>query len=209
MNGAYIQVPARGWEAFNFDLYQCHSHGCGYAAPDVCLSAAHEWLDVVKHEFIRWCKIKPNRHHMLVRTGELAGNWRGDGVCIVMYDGSTTTLGTMLRLYLPDACVKRYDKCAAYSEYKVISEVLFIVMCEDGINSGESLCRMRQFVGRPIDLFLTIRGNSLDFVSIDILETYKYDIEDLVKVHYQLDKGCNRWDTVKEEASCNSTPLQV
>ena len=180
------------WRMFNFDAYKSHSDGYGYATPGVCLSAAFAWLDIVKHEYQRWQQLR-------VQYFKLSKKWCGSEVMIVMHDGSTTTLGTMLRLYLPAADVKRYDKCASYSEHTLVSNEYFTIMCEDGIESGQSLCRMRQFVGRPIDLLLTIHGHDLGYVSEDVTEDYEFGIGDLASVQYKLESDSNVWDTLVDE----------
>lgn len=167
-----IGCQPQGWKSFIFNRYQHHISGVGYATPEVCLSAAYAWSRVVKREYKRHRQLK-------MKHFKLPSNWQGNGVCIVMHDGSTTTLGTMLRLYLPNTEVKRYNKRCNNEKSAAPLKRHFIVMCEDGISQGRSLCKMRKFVKRPIDLLLTIGGYSIDTLRKN----------NLALIHHQLNKG--------------------
>lgn len=177
------------WMKFRFESYQSHSTGRGYASPKVCLSAGYAWSRIVRHEFILF-----KEHRSKDKRWKISRGWQGDGVSIVMHDGSTCTLGTMLKLYLPDADVRLYNKCdpiegKSYPPY----QSRFIVMCEDGISHGNSLFKMRANVERPIDLFLTIGGNRLSSIPEFVEENYKVSRNSLVKIHHQLDQGEIVW----------------
>ena len=177
-----IGCKPKDWRQFQFNGYQNHAGGRGYATPNVCLSAAYAWSRLVKSEHKQ--HIQRNKSILI----KMSASWDGHNVCIVMHDGSTTTLGTMLRLYLPSACVKRYDKFFSDVETTTLHRTRLIVMCEDGIATGRSLCRMRKFVGRPIDLLLTIGGHSVESISDCTLDCNKCHMGDLVVTHHQLDK---------------------
>lgn len=187
-----IGCKPRDWTKFRFDSYQNHAGGKGYATPKICLSAAYAWSRIVKHEYTlhqqrKLSNIRYNRRY------KLPSNWSGEGVCIVMHDGSTITLGVMLKMYLPNADVKRYDKNHSLKHDYPPNKSHFIVMCEDGIAMGNSLCKMRRVVKRPIDLFLTIGGNKITSIPVFIRNNYKLPIKELVMIHHQLDKCKNVW----------------
>lgn len=180
------------WKKFRFSSYQDHSGNRGYASPKICLSAAYAWSRIVKHEFILFSQRKLDYRNR-GKKYKLPTHWGGEGVCIVMHDGSTCTLGSMLRMYLPDANVRLYNKCNPIEKPYPPYRSYFIVMCEDGISQGNSLYKMREVCERPIDLFLTIGGKKLVDIPNSVQENYNRSIDELVLIHHQLDEGKNVW----------------
>lgn len=188
-----IGCKTKDWMKFRFSTYQQHWGGGGYASPKVCLSAAYAWSRLVKKEYALWA------HRRLSKRSNgkyiMASQWEGEGVCIVMHDGSSCTLGVMLRMYLPGADVMLYNKRYTLERSEPPCNSYFIVMCEDGISSGNSLYKMRMAVERPIDLFLTIGGKKLSNIARFVVKRHNLlPIHQLVKIHHQLDQGCNVWE---------------
>jgi len=200
---SYIEIPIDGWHEFTMSMYQSHNEGQGYATPEVCISAAYAFAKIVQLEYRRWYDFrKPTR--------SLNDNWVGNGLTILMHDGSTTTLGTMLRLFLPDAEVKRYEKRSPVPlDSKPPYKSHFLVLCEDGIMSGTSLCHMREKIDRPIDLVLTISGCNLGTITDNILACNNQTHESLAVIQYHLNRQRNVWDIFDEHHGIARTEMTV